>query len=159
MSTREDGLCRYHDSITTIMSNKENCDVRNAGDLPLEEPLESQLQRMEWYVGEMSREQINDLLSGAPEGTFLLRDSKQRADAPYTLTIRKDNANKMLRVMQRQGKFGFKEPFEFDSLVQLLRYHMRQPLLVSKSDMIIQLLHPWSAEHHRTYCAELLIPL
>lgn len=132
--------------------DKENVSTtRDGDDEALDEELERQLQRMEWYVGEMSRDQINDLLQGAPEGTFLLRDSKQRSDAPYTLTVRKDGANKMLRVLNRHGKFGFKEPYEFESLIQLVRYHMRQPLLVSKSELVIHLLHPWSSELHRSY--------
>lgn len=134
--------------------NKENMvSDRDLGDTPLDEAKESQIQRMEWYVGETGREQVNDLLQNAPEGTFILRDSKQRSDAPYTLTVRKDGANKMLRVLHRQGKFGFKEPYEFESLIQLVRYHMRQPLLVSKSDMVIQLMYPWSTDLHRSYSA------
>lgn len=31
-----------------------------------------------WYMGKMKREQAKEMLSGKPDGTFLIRESRQK---------------------------------------------------------------------------------
>ena len=57
-----------------------------------------------------------------PDGAFLVRDAARVAGF-YTLTLRKGGVNRLIRIMNRDGYYGFAEPLEFDSVVSLVEYY------------------------------------
>lgn len=55
-------------------------------------------------------------IQGRPTGTFAVRDASTPGD--YTLTLRIDNKNKLVRIYVKDGHAGFTaENLEFDSVV------------------------------------------
>ena len=56
-------------------------------------------------------------LKNTPNGTFLLRNSQKTGN--YTLTVRKGGQNKLIRIICINGKYGFFEPTQFNSVPEL----------------------------------------
>ncbi len=62
-----------------------------------------------------------------PNGTFLVRDAA-RVPGSYTLTLRKGGVNRLIRIMLRDGLYGFAEPLEFKSVVDLVDFYKENSL-------------------------------
>lgn len=77
-----------------------------------------------------------------PDGTFLVRDSRQKGE--YTLTIRKGGSNKLIRIIYAGEKYGFSEPTMFCSVPALVEYYRSVPLTKYNSKLDITLAHPVS---------------
>lgn len=90
----------------TMVQEEEPC---SSAETDLSLPLEAQ----PWFWGDASREEINEFMRDKPDGTFLLRNSSTPGD--FTLTLRKDNSNKLIKIFSRGGRFGF-------SLTEQLRF-------------------------------------
>lgn len=113
---------------------------------------QSSLVDAEWYVGDLSKEDVNIIMKSEPDGTFIVRDSKNRVEAPFTLTVRVNGSSKMIRILKSDDGhyYGFKpDKLEFDSVVKLIEYYLKEPLIVFKPDLTIRLLYPMNKDQIR----------
>lgn len=82
----------------------------------------------------VERDEAERLLSGTPDGTFVVRPS--RGGAPFALSLRFGGRDFHLRVRRRaDGRLalGSEKPREhsFATLAQLVAHHRREPILLT----------------------------
>jgi len=59
-------------------------------------------------------------------------------------SYRKGGANRLIRIMHRDGMYGFADPLEFDSVAGLVNYYRDKSLVAYSPKLDISLLYPIS---------------
>nr|SVE76070.1 EOG090X0F8Y [Daphnia hispanica] len=115
---------------------------------PIPSSIELGLNEAEWYWGSVTREKIDDLMKDTPDGTFLIRDASSKA-GEYTLTLRKGGCNKLVKICRnRQGRYGFSEPYRFNSILELVQFYRSASLGQYNPALNVTLLYPVSRFLH-----------
>ncbi|KAL6108422.1 pik3r3 [Pungitius sinensis] len=98
-----------------------------------------------WFVGDLNRDEAKDLLTGKPDGAFLIRESSKKGC--YACSVIVEGEVKHCMIYSTPRGFGFAEPYNLYSSLKDLVLHYRQASLVQHNDSLnVRLAYPVYAQ-------------
>ncbi|XP_065834087.1 phosphatidylinositol 3-kinase regulatory subunit gamma-like isoform X2 [Oscarella lobularis] len=102
---------------------------------------EIDLNKCSWYWGKATREEVKHKLRNEPDGSFMIRDASGSV-GEYTLTVRKDGDNKLIRILHGNGSYGFSDPLTFKSIIALVEFYQKESLKEYNAKLDVCLTNP-----------------
>ena len=60
--------------------------------------------------------------------------------------VRKGGSNKLIKIFEKHGRYGFVEPLQFISVMELVDYYMNNSLMHYNKTLDVKLRHPVKKE-------------
>ncbi|CAJ0948688.1 unnamed protein product, partial [Mesorhabditis belari] len=113
------------------------------------------LQEQPWYWGNISKEEVANILQSEPDGSFLVRNASTPGD--YTLTLRYQAQTKLVKIHVTNGRCGFApDALTHSSVPGLIDFHRVRSLKVYNESLDTSLRYPVCRRRDST--AECLTP-
>ncbi|KAF7624720.1 hypothetical protein Mgra_00010005 [Meloidogyne graminicola] len=128
---------QHSSSTTPSLSDNSISFIANSSSLVSSQSLEEH----SWYWSKATKEEISAAMENQPTGTFAVRDSSTKGQ--YTLTLRVDGTNKLIKILIENGRCGFTpDSMDFDSMASLVQFYQTCSLRDFNEKLDTCLLYP-----------------